>query len=151
MSTIVIATDGSQAADSATALGLDVARALGDSVVFIAVWEMIRGEFGTPLPAVDVSYLETERDTGRQVLEAAQQRADALGIPAETVLVQGEAVREICRLADERDARMIVIGAHGWGPFRSMIRGSVAAGVLAHADRPVLTGAPGPASSAAEG
>ena len=45
MSTIVIATDGSDAAWKAAEKGLEIARAAGDDVVFVGVWDMIRGGF----------------------------------------------------------------------------------------------------------
>src|SRR5215218_221523 len=41
-------------------------------------------------------------------------------------------------LAGEHDARLIVVGSHGISPVTSALLGSVAAGVVHHAKRPVL-------------
>jgi nucleotide-binding universal stress UspA family protein len=44
----------------------------------------------------------------------------------------------LAELADERDARMIVIGSHGEGPIRGAILGSTPHKLLQRSGRPVL-------------
>ena len=138
----MIATDGSEASEAASRLGLDIAKAIGDDVVFIAVWAMIRSGFGVPYTYLEDTWLEAEKDRAEEVLAAAKEDAAALGIEAETVLIEGSAAYEICRVARERHARMIVIGSHGWGGLRAFMYGSVAAAVQRSAPCPVLSGAP---------
>jgi len=41
-------------------------------------------------------------------------------------------------VAEERAARMIVVGSSGWGPIESLLLGSVSSEVLRHTRRPVL-------------
>ena len=48
MATIVIATDGSQAARQAAELGLEIAQQTGDDVVLVAGWDATRTGFGAP-------------------------------------------------------------------------------------------------------
>jgi nucleotide-binding universal stress UspA family protein len=142
VSTILIATDGSEASEAASRLGLEIAKATGDEVVFIAVWAMIRSGFGVPYAYLEDTWLEAERDRAEQVLAASKEHAATLGIEAETMLVEGSAAYEICRAARERHARMIVIGSHGWGGLRALMNGSVVAAVQRSAPCPVLSGAP---------
>lgn len=142
MSTVLIATDGSEAAETASRLGLEIAKATGDEVIFIAVWAMIQSAFGVPYTYLKDTSLEAEKEGAEQVLAACKEHAATLGINAETLLIEGSAAYEICHAAKERNARMIVIGSHGWGAVRSFMYGSVASAVLRSAPCPVLSGAP---------
>ena len=47
MPAIVIATDGSEAAESAARTGFELARLTGDEVVLVSVWELLTGSFGS--------------------------------------------------------------------------------------------------------
>jgi len=89
-------------------------------------------------PASEID--EACRDAGRRVLDEGVAVARRAGFRAEPVLVESRhgAWRTITALADERDARLIVVGSHGISPITSALLGSVAAGVVHHATRPVL-------------
>ncbi|MGZ6696495.1 MAG: universal stress protein, partial [Solirubrobacteraceae bacterium] len=50
----------------------------------------------------------------------------------------GSISEEICAVAASHHARLIVIGAHGWGPVKRLVHGSVSTGVMHHAACPVL-------------
>jgi nucleotide-binding universal stress UspA family protein len=143
MATILIATDGSQAAESAVELGVEIAKATHDELVIVSVWDMIRSGIGAPFGYIDQRYIDADRARAAEVLEAARARASRLGVSVETELLWGEPVHEICKAAVQHHARMIVIGAHGWSAAKALVHGSVVAGVLRYAPCPVLTGAPG--------
>ena len=51
--------------------------------------------------------------------------------------------RALLHLADELDARVIVIGSRGRSAIAAAVLGSVSTGVLHHAHRPVLIVPPG--------
>jgi nucleotide-binding universal stress UspA family protein len=89
-------------------------------------------------PAADID--DACRDAGRRVLDDGLDIARRAGFQAEPLLVESRhgAWRTITALADERDARVIVLGSHGISPVTSVLLGSVAAGVVHHATRPVL-------------
>lgn len=143
MSTILIATDGSPAAVTAEQNGIELARELGDDVVFVAVWHpLLIGAFGVPPTYVNEDVLVAERSWAEEALAAAAGRARAAGVSAETLLAEGQAAGEICRIAAHFHVRMIVIGSHGWGAMRTVLSRSTVSGVLAHAPCPVLSGAP---------
>ena len=140
---ILIATDGSRAAGFAAEVGMDIARGTGDDVVFIAVWDMILSGLAVPLAYIDPQpYLEADKRRAEEALAASKDHAARLGFEAETILKEGNPVAEVCRVAAERNVRMIVIGSHGWGAFRGFIHGSVVAGVLRYAPCAVLSGPP---------
>ena len=143
MSTILIATDGSEPARVAAETGLDLARCLGDQVVFVAVWHPIyTSTFGVPPTYFGPDVVEAERQWAADALEQAASSARAMGVDADTVLLEGSPATEICRYAADHDVRMIVIGSHGWGAVRSVVSRSTVSGVLAHAPCPVLSGTP---------
>ena len=136
----MITTDGSQAAASATELGLEITQATGDEVLFVSVWDMIRGRIGAPFGYIDQS---TSMPTGEQPRRAYLRDGPRpqLGVAADSCLLFGEPVSEICTTARHRNVRMIVIGAHGCGALQSMIHGGGVTGGLRYASCPVLTGA----------
>ena len=84
----------------------------------------------------ELSKVAAERveETLAQVLAVA----DEAGVVCEAVHAAGSVPEEICRTAARRKARMIVIGAHGWGPLRRVLHGSVSTAVVHEARCPVL-------------
>ncbi len=139
MSVIVIATDGSRIAREAEAFGLDLARARGEKALLVSVWAPLRGSFGVPLPEfLDPEFIDLEQEWAGKTLKAAATRADAAQVETETLVAKGRPVDEICRVARERSASMIVIGSEGWGPIMSLVLGSTTLGVLQGAPCPVV-------------
>jgi nucleotide-binding universal stress UspA family protein len=55
-------------------------------------------------------------------------------------VAKGDAARQIVAYAHEQQIDLIMIPTHGYGPFRALLLGSVAAKVLHDAHRPVWTG-----------
>src|SRR5687767_7504512 len=107
MKRILIATDGSAAADEAVELGVELARDEGADAILVHV-----------VPTADlvsmngfglmgyVPYDSTEWDA--HMLEA-QAVAEREGVPAGTALLRGDPVTEITRHADAIDADLIVV------------------------------------------
>jgi len=62
-------------------------------------------------------------------------------IETRRVVMEGEAAREIVHYTHTHGIGLIVMPTHGYGPFRRLLLGSVAAKVLHDADCPVWTGA----------
>ena len=136
---ILIATDGSTPARAAEAIGLELARARGETAAFVCVWAPLRASFGVPVPEMlDSEFLDAERTWAEERLAEAAGRAVAAGTDAETIAAKGPAVEAICDTAARRGADLIVIGSHGWGAMMSLIFGSTTLGVLQHAPCPVL-------------
>ena len=47
--TVMVATDGSHAAQESVRLGAEIAAAFGDDLLLVTVWRELRGDFGMPL------------------------------------------------------------------------------------------------------
>jgi len=133
MSQIVVGYDGSDCSRAALDEGLRTAKALGDEVVVV---------FGYSPPGLwggeIVEHEEAIEEQGAKVLEEAKHQAEATGATVETALVAKKPSEAIVETADERDARMIVVGSYGDPPLKGMILGSTPNKLLHLADRPVL-------------
>jgi nucleotide-binding universal stress UspA family protein len=139
MRPILLATDGSPSAVEATREALDLAAGLGAPLVATTVEHVTAPAYGCYGYAEVYSELRKgESEHARQVLDEVAARAAALGIDCETVALEGPIVEQICTLAKERDAQLVVAGAHGWGSFRRFVFGSVSTGLLHEAPCPVL-------------
>jgi nucleotide-binding universal stress UspA family protein len=139
MKPILLATDGSPSAAEATREAIELARALDVPLVATAVEHVSAPSYGYYGYAEVYSELrKAEAEHVHTTLDAVADKASAAGVACETVALEGAVVDEICKLARERDAAMVVVGAHGWGTFKRFVFGSVSLGVLHEAPCPVL-------------
>jgi nucleotide-binding universal stress UspA family protein len=91
------------------------------------------------LTGAEVSVMiEAARKWGNKILEDGEQRIKAKNVKVEKLLVEGHAVEEIVRVANEGNFDLIAIGARGVSHMREMLLGSVTDGVIHHAHCPVL-------------
>jgi nucleotide-binding universal stress UspA family protein len=151
METILLATDGSPSAAKATNTAIELAQAADWQLRVVTVWAVPLVGYGYA-PAVYVPELsEIEREHAGEVARAAVETATADGVAATYEVREGNAVDEICAAAEESSAKLIVLGAHGWGAVKRLVFGSVSAGVLHDAECPVLVvrGEPGDAAEPA--
>ena len=144
---VVVGYDGSDVAGRAiqSAAGL----LGGGAAVVLTVWEPTAAFAGyDPLAGVSegmgrAAGLEAEMDDiGAQVAQrTADQGAELArehGFDATARTAEGKVWRTIVDVADELDARAIVVGTRGHSGLQSLMIGSVANGVVHHSDRPVL-------------
>jgi nucleotide-binding universal stress UspA family protein len=138
MKPIVVATDGSPGAECAVEKAVLLAKALGEPLTVLAVWQVPTSTFayGQVAWTPELAAAEQER-AERAAASAAATAADA-NVNVDIVVRQGMPIDQILRLADERDAELIVLGSHGWGAIKRMWFGSVSTRVLHEAHRPVL-------------
>lgn len=141
MNNILVATDGSRSATAAVEEGLKLAETLGVGVTFVSVHRPPSRVLGDPFYERSVSQALHEANAA---VEDALARAEAMGIEADAEVFEGDAADEIVAFADNRDARLIVIGSRGYGPLVGALLGSVSAGVVQQARRPVVIVNPGP-------
>jgi nucleotide-binding universal stress UspA family protein len=133
MSQIVVGYDGSDCGKAALDEALQLAKALGDSLVIV---------FGYSPPGLwggEISeHEEAIEELGEKVMGDARARVEQDGVEAEFAMVAKKPSEAIVETADERDARMIVVGSYGDPPLKGIILGSTPNKLLHNADRPVL-------------
>src|SRR5262249_53904059 len=74
----------------------------------------------------------------RAYLESVREHFTGLGIPAETVLLQGEPADEIVRVAEEKRVDLIAMSTHGHRFLADLLFGSTARKVRHTVEIPVL-------------
>jgi len=133
---IIVAYDGSPDSDKALNLAANLAKALGASIDLVSVF------YVTPLITEGVadtdSLIAAMGDQLKKTSSSGMALAEALGVTANAVTLEGNVADEIIRYADETKAFMIVAGTRGMGGFERMLVGSVAQALVAHATVPVL-------------
>ena len=139
MKSIVLATDGSPSAAEATSYAVELAKALDATLVGVAVEHVAvpaYGYYGYAEVVKELARLESEH--ADEALARVQAAASEAGVHCEVVHTSGTVSDQICAVAADRRARLIVIGAHGWGAVRRLLHGSVSSAVLHDAPCPVL-------------
>ena len=132
--TIVVGVDGSACSDCAVARAVELAAGLGDSLVVAYAVE-------PPFRSVGDERREAQaalEELGRPMLDAAVGRAAEAGVAAEAVLVAKRPAEALLALAEERDARMIVVGSASERPLTGLILGSVPHKLVHRSSVPVL-------------
>jgi len=130
---ILLATDGSEAAELAAQSAVQLANETGSELHVVLVGQSIVRQLGLVGSQHDVD-LEAKRSLRAQVEKAEA----AGGMFAQSHLRVGRPDREIVDLAEEIDAGFIVMGSRGLGAMRRALLGSVSESVLRHAPCPVL-------------
>jgi len=139
MKPIVLATDGSPSAAAATTEAVELAAALGAPLVAVAVEHVNVPGYGYYGYADLVNeYRKIENEHVTQTLQKVSAAAAEHAVHCETVHATGAVVDDVTSIARTRNARMIVIGAHGWGALGRALHGSVSRAVLQEAPCPVL-------------
>ncbi len=133
MGQIVVGYDGSACGDAALDEALEIAAELGDSVTAV---------FGYAPPGLwggeIAEHEEAIEELGEKVMANAKARAAERGVEIEAQLVAKRAAEALIEVAEQRDARMIVVGSFGDPPLKGMILGSTPNKLLHISDRPIL-------------
>ncbi|HSS43208.1 MAG TPA: universal stress protein [Solirubrobacterales bacterium] len=133
MGQIVVGYDGSACGEAALGAALELAGEVGDRVVVV---------FGYAPPGIwggeIAEHEEAIEEFGEEVTSKAKAQAAERGVEVEVALVPKRAAEALIETADEREARMIVVGSFGEAPLKGVILGSTPNKLLHLADRPVL-------------
>jgi nucleotide-binding universal stress UspA family protein len=137
---VLVPLDGSVRAETILPHVEHLARNYGAELILLYVEENVllleRDE------VVEMAHHQQEFDRRRRKMEAylaeRQSELERKAIPVRSVLVHGTPVRTILKIAGEYQADLIAMASHGVGDPLYASYGSVAAGVLQQADRPLL-------------
>jgi nucleotide-binding universal stress UspA family protein len=132
-STIVVGYDASPGSRAALDRALELAAALGDRLI-IGFGVSPPGSMGDEFRA----HRDALRDRAEKLIAEALERAMGAGVDVETALVEDKASAALIKLADDNDARMIVVGSWEERPIKGAILGSTPNKLLYLAERPVL-------------
>jgi nucleotide-binding universal stress UspA family protein len=153
---ILLATDGTPSAVRAVPFAIRLARLSGRPLEIVSVWTVPALAYGSPTELTMPE--EAAREHAHAGARAAAARAHEAGVSATVVLRRGEPAAEICTVAEESGAVLVVVGAWSrWGR-----RGAASAGiaaevvdrapcpvVIARADLPRVSGGAEPDAAAA--
>jgi nucleotide-binding universal stress UspA family protein len=131
--TLVVGYDDTDASREALRQALILAGELDETIVAVYGVEppgALGEEYDATLGAI--------ADVGHSALEQAQAQAKAQGTQIELLLIDESPAESLINAAEQRDARMIIIGAQGPGSLRAALLGSTTRKVLLGTHRPVL-------------
>jgi nucleotide-binding universal stress UspA family protein len=133
MSEIVVGYDGSSCGEAALDQALALAGDLGDHVTVV---------FGYAPPGIwggeIADHEQAIEELGERVTAGARRRAAERGAEIDVELIPKRAAEALVAAAEERDARLLVVGSGGEGSLREFILGSTPHRLLHISRRPVL-------------
>jgi nucleotide-binding universal stress UspA family protein len=135
---VLVATGGSPWSDRAVQYAIGLVKDYELDLVILHVIAdtppYFIAESGVPMDQV----LEGNEEAGRRIITEAAQWAAEAGVVCETELAWGRAAEVICRVAQERECDLIVVGSRGLTGFKRLMLGSISNAVAAKAPCPVL-------------
>ncbi len=142
LKTILVPVDFSERSTAAAEHAVVMADRFGAALLFVHV---------IPLSAYEYSAFEgghysgalwpSEPEMEAKLAEQMDGLTERLSRPIEKIVLKGDPPTKIEQLATERQADLIMMPTHGYGPFRRFVLGSVTTKVLHDLSCPVFTGA----------
>ncbi len=132
---ILLAFDGSEAAQRAAELAGELARTHRATLRVVVSYDPIPAYLGEP----DYQRALTGRlQHAEETLAEARQRVGEIPGGLKDEILEGPAAEAILEVAKTRASDLIVMGTRGMGRLTGLLIGSVSQKVVAHADCPVL-------------
>jgi len=148
---VLLATDGSEEASSATEAAVEIAQKTGSELHVVHVYGVAPiyplyspettdpggAELEDPVLEEELEGLSERR--AQEVLDAAVEKVQSAGATvAQAHLREGGVPHEIVALAEDLGVGLVVVGSRGRGGIRRALMGSVSDAVVRHAHCPVL-------------
>ena len=132
---VVVPTDGSDAAEHAAGLAVELAAATGAALHVVHVVDL--GVVWQDADAGQV--LDALTESGREAVERVVERAETAGVEGlEASVLRGAPHRAIVDYAADHDADLVVMGTHGRTGLERYLLGSVTERVVRLSETPVL-------------
>ena len=111
----------------------------GTVAIVLTVWEPFAAMPFASTPTAPRGLEENVEREARRVADEGARLARSCGFDAKSVAERGDSIwQRIVQSAEEHDASIVVLGAHGRTGTQLVARGSVAAAAAEHTARPVL-------------
>ncbi len=131
--TLVVGYDGRDGGEAALDEAIGMARELDCGLVLVFAYEPPARAGG------EVADLrEILKEMGTELEIAAHEKLADRGIDHELVLIDSRPGPGLAQVAEERDARMIIVGGAGEAPLKGALLGATPHKLLNLTDRPVL-------------
>ena len=134
---IIVPIDGSLHSFNAMTEAIDLSNRLEMNLVLVNVQHRIE-TLHTKMFFSSSDVKEYQNQLATEAFKDVTEFLDKQQISYEKVVRIGYPIHEICKEAEERGAKYIIIGSRGRGPLRGQMFGSVSLGVLHEANCPVL-------------
>jgi nucleotide-binding universal stress UspA family protein len=137
--TILVPLDGSKRAENILKHVEQLSFCYGAKVIFLQVLKPpTRFDYGILDPKLYERQLDDQLREAKNYLDGHKGQFMEKNIESISLAIFGSVVKEILRVAEQEKADLITICSHGRGGLARLFYGSVAAGVLNRADRPLL-------------
>lgn len=131
---ILVPLDGSQKADKALDVALEVSKNFGCEIQLLSIVHHIHND----ADSLSSKLYEGLSTNAHKIIEAARDRAWNKGLTIKGYVRDGNPKKEICEFAKENDADLIIMGKSGANAFDRLVLGSTTAYVIRNADTQVL-------------
>jgi len=140
MTRLLVAYDSSEEANAALDVAIALAHDQRSSIVACYAVDIATeiGRVAAAFHYTPASAGKMLREDGKAILAAAVARAQAAGVTIETKLLDAPVISGITEYARRARADTIVVGSHGRSGLPRFLLGSVAEGLMRHAEVPVL-------------
>jgi len=129
---IIVGYDGSDCAKAALRTALEVGKAYNEKVIIAFGYDL------SPVGGELHDYHAALKELAIQRVTEATELAAGVDGQVEAVVIEQSPAKGLVALAEERDARLIVVGTHGESPLKGALLGSTPHKLLQLSDRPVL-------------
>lgn len=136
---ILVPTDGSEFAQTAEHVALEIAKSMDSEIIAVSI---IENEFVSGLPLDDEVYdlntiLKEDSESNIEEFKVMDEKEN-FNIKITSIIREGSPAKEILKVAEEENIDLIVIGSSGKSRFDKFLMGSVADKVSKHASCSVL-------------
>lgn len=139
--TILVPLDGSKRAEAILPHVEEMARKIGSRIILLTCVEqkhVYTGDLEISAMVHKEDDMVQQTKTAKSYLQEVQTKLEQQGIQVSTTIMQGPPAEEILAAAAQENVDMIAIASHGRSGLGRVFYGSVAAGILERADRPLL-------------
>jgi nucleotide-binding universal stress UspA family protein len=144
LDTLLVSLDGSQGAESALPVAVELAAGCGTRIELVRVVPTavtLAGDEAAVarlVPSATDAALDAEASQAVQYLQEKAERLESQGVAAGTLILRGDPVQMLSEEARKCEASLIVVATHGRSGLGALWIGSVGFGLTSNADRPLL-------------